>query len=62
MVAISVPYAVRVLSRRDGTLVDEVSVTPKGVYGIAWSNNGRYLAVGAADKTACIWELEGIGR
>ena len=56
-VAVSVDHAVLVLSAPDGELRQRFEVPVKGVYGVALSTDGRFLANAAADGRVRVWEL-----
>lgn len=56
-IAVSVDHAVLLLSAPDGVLRQRFEVPVKGVYGVAISPDGRYLANAAADGRVRVWEL-----
>ena len=53
----SVPHGVLTINTRTGRIREDWPLKPKGVYGLDISPNGRWLAVGTADKKAYIWDL-----
>jgi len=56
-IAVSVDNAVQLLSAPDGELLQRFELPVKGVYGVAISPDGRYLANAAADGRVRVWEL-----
>jgi WD40 repeat protein len=46
------------LSARDWSIIEEIPVKPKGVYAVSLSADGRWLAMGAADRRVRVWDLE----
>jgi len=56
-VAVSTDGAVLRLSAPDGELLGRHEVPLKGVYGVSFSPDGRYLANAAADGRVRVWEL-----
>jgi len=56
-IAISMEGIVQIWSARDLSLQAELPVSTKVINGIAFSPDGRWLAIGAADKKIRIWEL-----
>lgn len=57
-IAVSVDHAVLLLSAPDGLLRERFELPVKGVYGVAISPDGRFLASAAADGRVRVWELE----
>jgi WD40 repeat protein len=55
-VTVAADYLIQSYSVKDGTVIDRIEVPVKGLYGIAISPNGRYLANAAADGKVRIWE------
>ena len=45
-------------SVEDWVLLAELPISTKAVYGMAFSPDGRWLAVGAADGKIRVWELD----
>jgi WD40 repeat protein len=37
------------------SIIQKIDLEPKGVYCLAFSPDGRYLACGAADKRVRVW-------
>ncbi len=56
-IAVSTDNAVLLLNAPDGVLRQRFEVPVKGVYGVAISPDGRYLANAAADGRVRVWEL-----
>lgn len=56
----TVPHGVLTINTRVSRIREDWPLKPKGVYGLDVSPNGRWLAVGAADKKAYIWDLDTI--
>jgi hypothetical protein len=56
-IAVGIDSAVLLLSAPDGVLRQRFEVPVKGVYGVAISPDGRYLANAAADGRVRVWEL-----
>ena len=56
-IAVSVDSAVLLLTAPDGELRQRFELPVKGVYGVAISPDGRYLANAAADGRVRVWEL-----
>jgi WD40 repeat protein len=56
-IAVSIDHAVLLLSAPDGGLKRRFEVPVKGVYGVAISPDGRFLANAAADGRVRVWEL-----
>jgi len=54
----SVPYGVLTINTQSKAISKDWSLKPKGVYGVDVSPDGRWLAVGAADKKAYLWDLD----
>jgi len=57
-IAVLVDHAVLLLSAPDGLLRERFELPVKGVYGVAISPDGRFLANAAADGCVRVWELE----
>ena len=49
-------HLIQTISIKDGKLVDRIELPIKGVYGLAISPDGRYLASAAADGKVRVWE------
>ena len=56
-IAVSVDHAVLLLGAPDGEQRQRFELPVKGVYGVAISPDGRYLANAAADGRVRVWEL-----
>ena len=56
IVAVSADHLIQTISWKDGKLAGRIDLPVKGVYGVAFSANGRYLANAAADGKVRIWE------
>ncbi|MEP7272395.1 MAG: WD40 repeat domain-containing protein [Acidobacteriota bacterium] len=54
--ALAADYAIQCYGVADGAVVDRIEVPIKGLYGIAISPDGKYLANAAADGKVRIWE------
>jgi len=57
-VAVAADYVIQEYSVKDGTVVDRLEVPLKGLYGVAISPDGKYLANAAADGRLRIWERQ----
>lgn len=55
-VSVSTDGTIRTFVVKTGALSETIEVGLKGVYGIAWSPDARYLANAAADGRVRIWE------
>jgi WD40 repeat protein len=55
--ALSLEGRVHLMSMDNWSLQEELEIGTKAVNGIAFSPNGRWLAIGAADRKIRIWEL-----
>jgi WD40 repeat protein len=55
-VAVAADYVIQSYSVKDGTLVGRIEVPVKGLYGVAISPDGKYLANAAADGKVRVWE------
>ena len=56
-IAVAVDHAVLLLGAPDGELRERFELPVKGVYGVAFSSDGRYLANAAADGRVRVFEL-----
>jgi WD40 repeat protein len=59
-VTVSGDFVVQSYATRDGAVVERGEVPVKGVYGVAISPDGRYLANAAADGKVRVWERRAI--
>jgi WD40 repeat protein len=57
-VTVAADYLIRSYSVKDGQAVDRAEVPVKGLYGVAISPEGKYLANAAADGRVRIWERQ----
>jgi WD40 repeat protein len=51
-------HKVLLLPTETGEVVQEINLKPKGVYALAFSPDGNWLAVGSADKKIRLWSME----
>ncbi len=49
---------VQLWSVEDWTLEEELPISTKAVNGMAFSPDGRWLAIGAADKKIRVWDIQ----
>ncbi len=56
-VAVSADFVIEIFSLKDARLTDRLEAPVKGVYGVAFSLDGRYLANAAADGRVRVWTL-----
>jgi WD40 repeat protein len=55
-VTVAADYLIQSYLVKDGSVIDRIEVPVKGLYGIAISPDGKYLANAAADGKVRIWE------
>jgi len=55
-VTVSADYLIQTYSVKDGKVVERIEVPLKGLYGVAISPDGKYLANAAADGKIRVWE------
>ena len=55
-VAVTADYRIQAYSIKDGKLVDRIEVPLKGLYGVAISPDGKYIANAAADGSVRVWQ------
>lgn len=55
--AVGVEYMVLVLGIENGTSQFELPASVKGVYQLAFSPDGKWLAMAAADGKVRVWDL-----
>lgn len=55
-IAVGSPHRVRAFDTADGERRMDAEVKPRGVYALAYHPDGRWLAMGAADKRIRVWE------
>jgi WD40 repeat protein len=55
-VTVSADYVIQTYSVHDGRVIERIDVPLKGLYGVAISSDGRYLANAAADGRVRVWE------
>ena len=60
LAAAAVPHGLVLLSTVDWSIIDKSPVKPKGVTRVVFSPDGRWLALGAADKRVRIWEMDNV--
>lgn len=61
-IALGVDHQVMLWSVEQGIQIAELSVKPKGVYGLAFSPDGRWLALASADRRIRVWKRDHITR
>jgi hypothetical protein len=55
-VVVASDYLIQTFSLKDGKLLGRIELPVKGVYGLAVSHDGCYLANAAADGKVRVWE------
>jgi WD40 repeat protein len=55
--AVSLDFYIVIISVRDAQVIERRRVGVKGVYGLSWSPDGKYLANAAADGRVRVWTL-----
>lgn len=55
-VTVAADYSIQSYSVKDGMVLDRIEVPVKGLYGVAISADGKYLANAAADGKVRVWE------
>jgi WD40 repeat protein len=56
VVSVGADHLIQSFRVKDGKLVGKIDVPVKGVYGLAISPDGRYLANAAADGKVRVWQ------
>lgn len=56
-IALSMAYLIQVRDTADGRLCGEIKTRLKGMFGLAWSADGRRLACAAADGRVRVWTI-----
>jgi WD40 repeat protein len=59
ILAIASDHRVTLIDVPSLNIIQKMDLTPKGVYCLAFSPDGRYLARGAAEKRVQVWNLLG---
>ena len=57
MIAVSSDHAIQLFDTLEGELIETMNLKPKGIYGVAFSPDGKLLAMGAADKKIRVWQI-----
>jgi WD40 repeat protein len=55
-VTVAADYVIQTYAVKDGKVLDRIEVPVKGVYGVAISADGKYLANAAADGRVRVWQ------
>lgn len=61
-ITVSADFVIRSYAVKDGKLLERIQVPLKGLYGVAISADGKYLANAAADGRIRVWERGSGGR
>jgi WD40 repeat protein len=61
-IAVSIDFGIQLRSAADGALLSTLDVPIKGVYGLSYSPDGRFLANAGADGRVRVWEIEPASR
>ena len=59
-VAVSADYLIQTYLIDDGKRVGRIELPLKGLYGVAISPDGKYIANAAADGKVRVWQLAGL--
>jgi WD40 repeat protein len=55
---VATDYVIQSFLVKDGTVIERIEVPVKGLYGVAFSPDGKYLANAAADGKVRVWQRQ----